>query len=268
MSRPTGPASAPPPLADPALVRRLRTAGCVYAEEEAALLTQYTSDSGPLDSLVARRVAGEPLEHLLGWVDFDGLRLAVGPGVFVPRQRTVGLARRSIVDLPDGGVLIDLCAGVGAVAAWVARQRPDASVVAAELDPVAAGYARTNLPTGSVLVGDLFDPLPPALRGRVDVLAANAPYVPSAEVALMPPEARDHEPLLALDGGPDGVDLHRRIVAGAGEWLSPTGLLLVESTAPQIALLAPALAAAGLRGRAVVVDEALTLLAATHDARR
>jgi release factor glutamine methyltransferase len=250
-------------LAEPSLVRRLRDAGCVYAEAEAALLIEHASDPVVLDAIVARRVAGEPLEQLLGWVDFDGLRLAVGPGAFVPRQRTVGLARRAIMDLPDGGVLVDLCAGVGAVAAWVAHRRPDATVVAAELDQVPAGFAETNLPTGSVVVGDLFDPLPTALRGRVDVLTANAPYVPSDQVALMPSEARDHEPLIALDGGADGVDLHRRIVAGAAAWLTPTGRLLIESTAPQIALLAPALAAAGLRGEAIVIDESLTLLAAT-----
>nr|WP_255514883.1 hypothetical protein [Quadrisphaera sp. INWT6] len=104
--------------------------------------------------------------------------------------------------------------------------------------------------------GDLFDALPRGLRGRVDVLVANAPYVPRGEVALMPPEARDHEPLLALDGGGDGLDVHRRVAAGAREWLSPGGVLLVETSARQAEGTAEACRAGGL-APSTVHDRAL-----------
>lgn len=210
---------------------------------------------------MARRVAGQPLEWLLGYVDFGGHRLSVGPGVFVPRQRTVALAEAAISALPSGGLLVELCAGAGAVAAVVSRRRPDVTVVAAELDPAAAEHARRNLPDGIVVVGDLYDPLPRSLRGRVDVIACNAPYVPSGRVALMPPEARDFEPRRAVDGGPEGVDLHRRVIAGASAWLGRAGVLLVESTADQVELVVPDLAAADLTGAAVEVDEQVLLRA-------
>lgn len=223
---------------------RLRAAGCVFAEQEATLLLQR-ADPDRLEELVRRRIDGSPLEHLLGEVDFDGLRLQVGPGCFVPRQRTVQLARTAAGLLPASGRLVDLCAGVGAVGAWIRRHRGDVDVHSVELDPVAAGYAVRN-DAGTVLVGDLDAPLPSGLAGRVDVLTANAPYVPTDEIALMPSEARDHEPPVALDGGPDGVDLHRRIIAAAGHWLAPGGHLLIESTTGQIALVGPALVEAGL----------------------
>lgn len=231
-----------------ALVSRLRAAGCVFAEEEAAQLRAAAETPDRLEAMVERRVAGEPLEHVLGWVELEGTRLAVGPGVFVPRQRTrvlVGAVLGQIADLP-GPLVVELCCGVAPVATIVARARPDAEVWASDIDPVAVGFARRNLGTDRAVVGDLFDGLPGALRGRVDVVVANAPYVPTDELVLMPVEAREHEPRHALDGGGDGLDLHRAIAAGAPEWLAPGGAVIIETSRRQAAATAGALADAGL----------------------
>ena len=239
-----------------AVVTRLRAAGCVFAEDEARLLLE--SVTGPvLERLVRRRTAGEPLEQVLGWAAFDGLRLVVEPGVFVPRRRTELLVRLADSALAEAGVLpgssapaavvVELFCGVGAVAAALLRRRPGLEVVAADLDPAAVRCARRNLGDRATVVGgDLVAEVPPQLRGRVDVLIANAPYVPTAALATMPPEARLHESVLALDGGDDGLDLHRRIAAVAGEWLSPTGSLLVETSERQAAATAGLFTAAGL----------------------
>ena len=145
---------------------------------------------------------------------------------------------------------------VAPIAALVARDLPGTRVHAADLDPVPLGAARANLgPHGAVHHGDLYAALPSQLRGQVDVLAVNAPYVPSEEIALMPPEARLHEPLIALDGGPDGLDLHRRVAAGAGEWLGPGGVLLIETSVRQAPVTASICTAAGLRASVVHDDE-------------
>jgi release factor glutamine methyltransferase len=241
-------------LDEPAVVRRLRAAGCVFAEDEARLLVAAAGNGAELESLVWRRVAGEPLEHLLGWAEFCGLRIAVDPGVFVPRRRTELLVREAAVRLRPGSVVVDLCCGSGAVGAALAAAA-DVAVHAADVDPAAVACAGRNLPTGSVHLGDLFDALPAALRGRVDVLVANVPYVPSAAVPLMPPEARDHEPLVALDGGPDGLDVARRVVAGAPAWLAAGGSVLFETSAAQADRAARIVTAAGLVPRIASDDE-------------
>lgn len=223
------------------IVAVLRAAGCVFAEEEAELLCSVASGSA-LDALVAARAAGTPLEHLVGWVEFAGLRVAVGPGVFVPRRRTELLVAQVLTLCsppppaavpPRPAVVVELCCGVAAVAAAVAAVLPEAEVHAADASPEALGYARRNLRADRVHGGDLDAGLPPDLRGRVDVLVANAPYVPTAAIGTMPPEARDHEPHTALDGGADGLDLHRRIGALAPRWLRPGGHLVVETSRGQ-----------------------------------
>ena len=240
---------------DPRIVARLRAAGCVFAEDEARLLIEAAGSPAELDSLVSRRVSGEPLEPLLGWVGFAGLRLHVAPAVFVPRRRTELLARRAAelaadaVVLSGAVVVVDLCCGVGAIGAAVADRVPEAEVFAADLDAGAVACARRNLPPGRVFQGDLFAALPPDLRGRVDVLAVNAPYVPTEAIALMSPEARDHEPGMALDGGVDGLDIHRRIAAEAADWLAPGGTLLIEAGEEQAAVSAALFAAVGLESR-------------------
>lgn len=236
----------------PALVARLRAAGCVFAEDEAALLVAAATvartapgrrseadgaGADVLEGLVARRIAGEPLETVLGWVAFAGLRLQVGRGVFVPRRRTELLARTA-VDLARGAgpspVVVEACCGVAPVATLVAHEVPGARVHAADVDPVAVAWARRNLAgRGHVWEGDLLAPVPERLRGHVDVLVANAPYVPHDAIATMPPEARDHEPHLALDGGTDGVDVQRRLLALAPAWVRPGGYVLVETSERQ-----------------------------------
>jgi len=229
------------------VVARLRAAGCVWAEDEAALLESAAADVGELEVLVARRVAGEPLETVLGWVEFLGRRLVVAPGVFVPRRRTELLARttRREVAARDGRpVVVELCCGVAPVAASL--QDADAELHVADVSEVALDCARANAAAAAAHQGDLYDALPVRLRGRVDVLAANAPYVPTDRIADMPPEARDHEPWTALDGGADGVDLHRRIAAESTRWLAPGGVLIVETSPGQAQLTTGAMEAAGL----------------------
>lgn len=236
--------------ANPDLVATLRAAGCVFAEEEAALLVEAASDPVALQRLVALRVAGSPLEHILGWAAFCGRRYAVRDGVFVPRRRTELLAHEASAAAEPESIVVELCCGVGVVAAVVAARVPGVRVHAVEIDPAAAACARRNLASvGEVHVGDLFDALPPALRGEVDVLVANAPYVPSDAIATMPPEARDHEPRTALDGGADGMDVQRRIVAAAGRWLRPRGQLFLETSARTVDALTALVTAAGFTPR-------------------
>jgi release factor glutamine methyltransferase len=238
-----------------AVVDRLRAAGCVFAEDEAALLVAEAGSPDRLEDLVRRRMAGEPLEHLVGWTAFDGLRIAVGPGVFVPRRRTELLVREAAALVAPGAVVVDLCCGSGAVGAALLARCPGLVLHAADVDPVALGWAGRNLPGVPVHEGDLFVALPAELRGRVAVLAANVPYVPTPALALMPPEARDHEPRTALDGGDDGLAVARRVVDGAGNWLTPGGSLLFEAGEAQVPAAVGALEAAGLRPRVVTDDE-------------
>jgi release factor glutamine methyltransferase len=239
----------------PLVVARLRAAGCVFAEDEARLLLDAADGGADLADLVGRRVAGLPLEQVLGWAEFAGLRIAVAPGVFVPRRRTEFLAERAVAAAAPGVLVVDLCCGTGAVGAVLAARVPGARVHAADVDPAAVACARRNLPGGRVHEGDLYAALPADLRGRVDVLAVNAPYVPTAAIATMPPEARDHEPAVALDGGADGVDVQRRVAAGAAEWLAPGGTVLIETGRSQAPLTVAALEAGGLAARVLVSDE-------------
>jgi release factor glutamine methyltransferase len=238
---------------------RLRAAGCVFAEDEARLLVSAADTPGELDALVERRAAGVPLEHVLGWAAFCGLRVAVEPGVFVPRRRTELLVRQAAALARPGAVVIDLCCGSGAVGLAVAAALGAGQVElhAADVDPVAVRCARANLGAvgGRVHEGDLDGPLPQALRGRVDVLVANVPYVPTGELVLLPAEARLHEPRVALDGGEDGLDVLRRVVALAPRWLRPGGHLLTEASAAQAPDAAAVVAAGGLVPRVVTDDD-------------
>ncbi|MCJ1680686.1 putative protein N(5)-glutamine methyltransferase [Streptomyces sp. APSN-46.1] len=232
------------------LVERLRAAGCVFAEEEADLLVAAAEDDGHLADLAARRIEGEPLEMVVGWAEFCGLRMRVGEGVFVPRRRSEFLAHEAAALTPRAGaVVVDLCCGVGALGAAVAAAvGAGVELHAADIDPSPLAYARLNVAPygGLVHEGDLYAALPAALRGRVDVLVVNAPYVPTEEVGLLPSEARDHEPLVSLDGGADGLDIHRRVAEGAREWLAPGGHLLIETSERQSPSTAAAFTTAGL----------------------
>jgi release factor glutamine methyltransferase len=226
------------------LVTTLRNAGCVFAEDEASLLVEAASDATQLAQLVARRVAGEPLEHVVGWAEFRGLRIAVEPGVFVPRRRTEFLVQQAVSVVTPGAVVVDLCCGSGAIGAALAAAVP-VQLYAADVDPASVRCARRNV-RGQVFEGDLFEPLPGELRGRVDVLLANVPYVPSEAIGTMPPEARLHEPRVALDGGADGLDVLRRVAREAPAWLAPGGHLFVETSERQAPQAVETFAGAGL----------------------
>lgn len=249
----------PVPLSPPALsclVTTLRSAGCVFAEDEADLIAVTAAHPAELAAMVERRVAGHPLEHVLGWAEFSGLRVAVDPGVFVPRRRTEFLISQAAELAPSRAVVVDLCCGSGALGAALAAVRRGVELHATDVDPAAVRCARRNVGgLGRVYEGDLFAPLPASLRGRVDVLLANVPYVPTGDVALLPAEARVHEPLVALDGGGDGLDVMRRVAAEAPQWLAPGGSLLCETSERQAALAEETLRGCGLLPRVVTSDE-------------
>ncbi|MCP1122004.1 putative protein N(5)-glutamine methyltransferase [Bacillus sp. 3103sda1] len=218
-----------------AIVTKLRAAGCVFAEDEARLLISTARTLDDLAAMVDRRVAGLPLEHVIGWTEFCGLRIAVDPGVFVPRRRTEFLVRQAAALTRQGAVVVDLCCGSGALGAALAAVQERIELYASDIDPAAVQCALRNVAAtgGHVYEGDLYEPLPATLRGRVDVLVANVPYVPTEAIKLLPSEARIHEARVALDGGVDGLDVQRRVAAAAPEWLAPGGHLLIETSERQ-----------------------------------
>ena len=254
-ARPTGPADPTDPTGF--VVAALRAAGCVFAEDEARLLLAAAATPAELTALVERRADGLPLELVLGWAEFRGLRIAVEPGVFVPRRRTEFLVGQALAQAPRARVVVDLCCGSGAVGTALASVLGDVDLHAADIDPAAVRCARRNITGvgGHVHQGDLFEALPGELRGRIDILAANVPYVPTDEVGLLPPEARDHEPLVALDGGSDGLDVLRRVAAGAPRWLAPGGCVLVETSERQAETAVEAFTAHGLTTRLATDDD-------------
>ena len=240
------------------VILTLRAAGCVFAEEEADLLIAAAEgDQDALTLTVNQRVAGAPLEYILGWAEFFGQRICVDRGVFVPRRRTELLVLEALSLAREPEIIVDLCCGTGAVATALATALPDADVHATDIEPAAVHCARRNLEPlgGQVYEGDLYDPLPGILQGRVALLVVNAPYVPTDAIAMMPPEARLHEPLIALDGGEDGLDVQRRVAQDARRWLSPGGHLLIETSVLQAPRTAGILAAYGLDTRVVHSDD-------------
>lgn len=297
-----------------AIVTRLRSAGCVFAEDEARLLISAAQTPDHLAAMVDRRAAGLPLEHVLGWAEFCGLRIAVEPGVFIPRRRTeflvqqaTAIARKATASArqPTAAqcaagadqsaahagqsaagehqsaaradksatlahqsagpadhtaghphragsrprvIVVDLCCGSGAVGAALAAALNGAELYAVDIDPAAVRCARRNVGAagGQVYEGDLYQPLPATLVGHVNVLVANAPYVPTDELGLLPPEARLHEPRVALDGGEDGLAILRQVIAEAPLWLAAGGCLLVETSERQAPEILQSVARAGL----------------------
>ena len=229
----------------------------MFAEDEAQLLTAAASSDTELEKMVQRRVTGLPLEHAIGWADFCGIRVAVDEGVFVPRHRSELLVREAVARTGVGTVVVDLCCGSGALGAALAAAVDRVELHAVDVDLKAVACARRNLDgeAQTVYEGDLFAPLPSRLRGRVGTLVVNAPYVPSDEVELLPREARLYEALLALDGGPDGLDVHRRVAAAAPAWLSPRGVLLIEVSEHQAAAAVALFVGAGLAAEVAKDDE-------------
>jgi release factor glutamine methyltransferase len=231
----------------------LRAAGCVFAEDEAKLLIAAAPTASDLERLVGHRVAGLPLEQVLGWAEFCGLRIAIDPGVFVPRRRSEFLVQRALVVTPPDAIVVDMCCGSGAIGAALAAVRP-IELYAVDIDSAAVACARRNI-NGHVYQGDLYEPLPATLQGRVDVLVVNAPYVPTDEIAFMPPEARLYEAQVALDGGLDGLDIQRRVVASALLWLTPGGTLLIETSDRQATDTADMMSNAGLNPSVLRSDD-------------
>jgi len=246
------------------IVARLRAAGCVFAEEEARLLIAEARTADELGAMVDRRAGGLPLEYVVGWAEFCGLRISLDEGVFVPRRRTEFLVRQAADTVrrtaasgdpftPVRTIIVDLCCGSGAIAAALSMAVPPVDVHAIDIDPVAVRCARRNLSRygGQVYEGNLYEALPAALQGRVDILVANVPYVPSSAVGLLPVEARVHEPRAALDGGADGLDIVRLVAARAKPWLAENGHLLVETSERQAAEAQEIFASNGLLPRVV-----------------
>ncbi|KIL38812.1 hypothetical protein SD70_24220 [Gordoniibacillus kamchatkensis] len=239
------------------VVTRLRAAGCVFAEEEARLLIAAARTPAELAAMADRRIAGLPLEHIIGWAEFCGLRITVDPGVFVPRRRTEFLVRQAAAFARPGAVVVDLCCGSGALGVALAAALGRIELHSADIDPAAVRCARRNVADvlGRVYEGDLYEPLPATLRGRVDILVANTPYVPTEAIRLLPPEARLHEARVALDGGADGLDVQRRVAAEAPLWLAPGGHLLVEASGRQAPQTVEIFARSGLTPQVIGSDE-------------
>jgi release factor glutamine methyltransferase len=301
-----GPAAESWVNAESEVVSRLRAGGCVFAEEEARLLVAAAGDRDELDAMVARRVAGLPLEHIVGWAEFCGLRIAVDTGVFVPRRRTeflIDQAARLLTDQAAGlridqaavlltdqaaglridqaaglridqaaglridqaagpsddssVIVLDLCCGSGAMGAALAARIPLAELHSVDVDPAAIRCAERNVALigGHLYRGDLYEPLPATLRGRIAVIVANVPYVPTGEIALLPAEARVHEARVALDGGTDGLGVLRRVADGAPDWLAPGGHLLIETSEQQASAALAAFEAGRLAARLATDDE-------------
>jgi len=182
---------------------------------------------------LCRRCAGTPLQHITGDQQFLDLRLRVVPGVFVPRPETEILATTAI-DLIAGvedPVVVDVGTGTGAVALAVRSRRPDARVLATDLSPAAVDLARANSERCGLdvetLAGDLLAPVPPELRGRVDLVVSNPPYLTPEDYEELPEEVR-RDPFEALVGGVGGLDVQARLAADAPAWLRPGGWLVVE----------------------------------------
>lgn len=238
-------------------VVRLRAAGCVFAEDEATLLLSAAASEDELESMVSRRVAGLPLEHILGWAEFCGMRIIVDTDVFVPRRRTEFLVHEAAALAHAGEVVLDLCCGSGALGVALFAAVDGIELYAADIEPAAVACARLNLAEagGRVYKGDLFEPLPASLHERVGILLANTPYVPTGAIDLMPPEARLYEPHVTLDGGVDGLDVQRRVAGEAVQWLAPGGHLLVEASESQAPVTFEIFERSGLSARVASSEE-------------
>ncbi|MGZ6643705.1 MAG: HemK family protein methyltransferase [Solirubrobacteraceae bacterium] len=237
-----------------ALAELLADGGFVAPEEEAGeLRAAAAGDAARLDALVARRLTGEPLAWITGMVEFCGLQIRVDPGVYVPRWQTELLAERAAERLPAAGTAVDVCTGSGAIARTLMARRPGARVVATDADERAVACAAAN--GVQARRGDLLAPLGPELEGRVDVVVGVVPYVPTPELGLLQRDTLAFESTLSYDGGPDGCDLLRRVVAESPRFLRPGGALLLELGGDQAGALRDDLARLGYAGVRELVDE-------------
>jgi len=233
---------------------RLSRAGFIAAEEEAAeLILRAGGDAGLLESLLGRRLTGEPLAWITGKVTFCDIEIEIDPGVYVPRWQSEPLARGAARRLGVDGVAIDLCTGSGALAKVIMASRPAAGVFASDLDPRAVACARRN--GVDAYLGDLFDPIPQALAGSVDLIVAVVPYVPTADLPLLQRDTFSFESPLSYDGGPDGTDILRRVLRESPRFLRPGGALLLEIGGKQAEELRADLDHSGYREATLLYDE-------------
>lgn len=246
------------PGAVEAVAGRLGSAGIAAARTEARWLVEHAVASTPpgavdaqlfvngvladrVQALVVRRERGEPLQLLLGHWPFRTVELELVPGVFVPRPETevvAGIAIEHARRLGPGVTVAEPCTGSGAIACSLVAEVAGIDVYATDRDPAAVALARRNLARAGeaasapsrfrVFEGDLLAPLPPELRGRLDVLVANPPYLPSGDRPRLAKEVADHDPPAALFGGDDGHEVVDRLLAAAVTWLRPGGLVIVE----------------------------------------
>lgn len=230
-----------------ALVR----AGCVASDEEAKELIETAQNHHELQQMLVRRLTGEPLAWITGKTSFCGLDVMIEPGVYVPRWQSEPLALLAARLLPPAGSAVDLCTGAGAIAMVMQSLRPDARVVATEIDPHAARSARRN---GVVVYeGTLFEPLPANMARKVDVIVGVLPYVPSEAIKFLPRDVQHFEPRRALDGGKGGLRLVSKVVSNSPRWMRAGGWLLLEVGSDQIAEMTTMLTASGF----VDIDEVL-----------
>jgi release factor glutamine methyltransferase len=249
----------------------------------AAFVENPEADSALLRTirrLLRRRAKGEPLQYIIGHVDFLGLTIKVGRGVLIPRPETELLAQeagriargaRSKVPLPKEGErrptrhadepyrILDLCTGSGCVALALARELPVASVYGSDVSKVAIRRARTNAEINGIrnvtfLTGSLFGPVTHA--APFDMIVSNPPYIRTGEISGLPREIRDWEPRKALDGGEEGLDFYRRIFSGAGDFLKQQGIVVVELGFGQAAGVTEIARASGFRTIQVMKDYA------------
>ncbi len=226
-----------------AIVGRLEAAGVPSPAADARWLVEHAQrgggplDHGLLEALVGRRERHEPLQLILGSWPFRTVELALAPGVFLPRPETevvAGVAIDHVRRLGPGAVVAEPCTGSGAIACSLLAEVPGVRVIATDRDPAAVALARHNLAAVApatrveVLEGDLLEPLPAALRGHLDVVVANPPYLPSSDRGQLAREVVEHDPEAALFGGPDGHEVVDALLGAAREWLRPGGVVIVE----------------------------------------
>jgi release factor glutamine methyltransferase len=237
-------------------VLALRAAGCVHAEDEAALIWETYDDPSVRASAVADRAGGRPLEQVVGWAGFGQVRVALAPGVFVPRRRAESLLAPAVELKPDARIVVDLGCGAGALAASLAVLLPRADVHGVDLDETALACARR---TGGFTVhrGSWWSGLPAGLAGRVDLAVAYLPHVPTSRLDRIHPDFRAHEPDLAVDGGTDGLDPLRAVLGDADQWLAPEGAFVTLLSLEQ---------AAGLDLEVLTADEDDAVVAWRHGA--
>jgi release factor glutamine methyltransferase len=189
-----------------------------------------------IDALIKRRSGREPLQYILGYTEFHGLKIKVGPGVLIPRPETELLAEEAITAIANCKLqklnckFLDLCTGSGCIALTLAKAFPDAQVYGTDMSADALGYAGENAELNNIknitfLKGDLFKPVKDM---QFDMIISNPPYIRKDDMKLLQPEIRDWEPVAALDGGEDGLDYYRKIISGAGDHLKENGFLMLE----------------------------------------